>query len=168
MLASGSPWQARRVSHAAIDDVVRRVLLTYWNTVSFQSLYARAAGWDPATANDVDPAALTSLDRWARSEAARTVRTVTEALEQFDTQVAGRALEQFVDDLSNWYVRRSRRRFWAGDPAALATLHSCLRTVTLLMAPFTPSSPNRSGRICSPPITTIQCTSLNGPTRMRR
>jgi isoleucyl-tRNA synthetase len=136
MLASGSPWQARRVSHEAIDDVVRRVLLTYWNTVSFQSLYGRIADWDPsADRTDLD---YTSLDRWVRSEGQRTIREVTEALEAFDTQVAGRALTGFVDDLSNWYVRRNRRRFWQGDPAALATLHEALRTITLLMAPFTP------------------------------
>ncbi|MDQ1249674.1 MAG: isoleucyl-tRNA synthetase [Actinomycetota bacterium] len=136
MLASGSPWQARRVSHEAIDDVVRRVLLTYWNTVSFQSLYGRTAGWDPSAGRGDAP--LTSLDRWALSEASRAVAEVTAALEVFDTQTAGRVLTTFIDDLSNWYVRRSRRRFWAGDPAALATLHECLRTITLLMAPFTP------------------------------
>jgi isoleucyl-tRNA synthetase len=66
------------------------------------------------------------------------VREVTQALEGFDTQRAGRLIAAHVDDLSNWYVRRSRRRFWEGDPAALYTLHECLRTVTLLMAPFTP------------------------------
>ena len=136
MLASGSPWQARRVSHEAIDDVVRRVLLTYWNTVSFQSLYGRTAGWDPADGRGDAP--LTSLDRWALSEAARAVTEVTAALEVFDTQAAGRVLTTFIDDLSNWYVRRGRRRFWAGDAAALSTLHECLRTITLLMAPFTP------------------------------
>ena len=136
MLASGSPWQARRVSHEAIDDVVRRVLLTYWNTVSFQSLYGRTAGWEPTT--DPGDAPLTSLDRWVLSEAARAVADVTAALEKFDTQAAGRTITTFIDDLSNWYVRRNRRRFWQGDPAALSTLHSALRTITLLMAPFTP------------------------------
>ena len=78
------------------------------------------------------------LDRWALSEAHRLVIGVTEALEVFDTQRAGSLLAGYVDDLSNWYVRRSRRRFWAGDPAALATLHECLYVVTLLMAPITP------------------------------
>ena len=136
MLASGSPWQSRRVSHEAIDEVVRRVLLTYWNTVSFQSLYGRTAGWDPT--QGAGDAELTSLDRWALSECARTTATVTSALEAFDSQAAGRALLDFIDDLSNWYVRRNRRRFWNGDPAALDTLHRCLRTVTLLMAPFVP------------------------------
>ena len=144
MLAAGSPWQSRRVSHEAIDDVVRRVLLTYWNTASFQSLYARTAGWDPA--DGAGDAILSSLDRWALVEAARVVGVVTDALEEFDTQAAGKALSTFVDDLSNWYVRRSRRRFWQGDPAALQTLHTCLRTVTLLMAPFTPFITDRVWR----------------------
>jgi isoleucyl-tRNA synthetase len=138
MLATGSPWQARRVGHGAIADVVRRTLLTYWNTVSFQSLYARTAGFvpDPAAAPPV--AERPVLDRWAVAEASRLAAEVTEALDGFDTQRAGRLLATFIDDLSNWYVRRSRRRFWEGDPAALHTLHECLRTLTLLMAPFTP------------------------------
>ncbi len=145
MLAAGSPWQARRVSHEAIDDVVRRILLTYWNTASFQSLYGRTAGWQPG-ADSPDSSELSSLDRWARSEAARTILEVTAALERFDTQAAGRALSSFVDDLSNWYVRRNRRRFWNGDTGALSTLHECLRTVTLLMAPFTPFITDRVWR----------------------
>ena len=78
------------------------------------------------------------LDRWALSEAHRLALAVDAALEDFDTQRAGRLLAAYVDDLSNWYVRRSRRRFWQGDAAALATLHECLYVVTLLMAPFTP------------------------------
>ncbi len=138
MLAAGSPWQSRRVGHAAIADVVRRTLLTYWNTVSFQSLYARTAGFvaDPASAPPV--AQRPVLDRWALAEGSRLVAEVTASLDAFDTQRAGRLLAAYIDDLSNWYVRRSRRRFWDGDPAALHTLHDCLRTVTLLMAPFTP------------------------------
>ena len=137
MLASGSPWQARRVGHTAIADVVRRTLLTYWNTVSFQSLYARTAGWQPS---DGAPARAQRplIDQWVLSEAARVARDVDDALDNFDTQRGGRILAEFVDDLSNWYVRRSRRRFWDGDPAALATLHEALRTVTLCMAPYTP------------------------------
>ena len=137
MLASGSPWQARRVGHTAIADVVRKTLLTYWNTVSFQSLYARTSGWEPSQGAPV-VADRPVLDRWVISEANRLARDVDEALESFDTQRAGRAIAAFVDDLSNWYVRRSRRRFWDGDPAALATLHEALRIVTLVMAPFTP------------------------------
>ena len=138
MAAAGSPWVARRVGHATIQETVRKVLLTYWNTVAFQALYARTAGWQPGATEAPAPAARTALDRWALSEAHRVARGVTEALEKFDTQRVGALLAGYVDDLSNWYVRRSRRRFWAGDPAALATLHECLRVVTLLMAPLTP------------------------------
>jgi len=137
MLASGSPWQARRVGHAAIQEVVRKVLLTYWNTVSFLSLYARAADWSPG--GDVPRVAdRPPMDRWLLSEAHRLARDVDAALEQFDTQRAGRLISSFVDDMSNWYVRRTRRRFWDGDPAALTTLGEALRIVTLTMAPFTP------------------------------
>ncbi len=139
MAASGSPWAARRVGHAAIQETVRKVLLTYWNTVAFQALYARTAGWSPEDATHAPSVAERPvLDRWALSEAHRLVQGVTEALDGFDTQRAGTLLASYVDDLSNWYVRRSRRRFWAGEPAALATLHECLRVVTLLMAPLTP------------------------------
>ncbi len=138
MLAAGSPWQARRVGHTSLQEVVRKVLLTYWNTVSFQSLYARTAGWTPQAAPPPPVAERPVLDRWALSEAHRMVREVGAALDGFDTQAAGRVLSAFVDDLSNWYVRRSRRRFWQGDPAALGTLHECLRLLTLAMAPFTP------------------------------
>ncbi len=135
MLAAGSPWQARRVGHQAIEEVARKTLLTYWNTVSFQSLYARASAWTP---DAQAPSDRTALDRWALSQAHAMVAAVTEALESFDTQRAGKVLAAFVEELSNWYVRRSRRRFWAGEPQALATLHECLRLVTLAMAPFTP------------------------------
>ncbi|MGV1003662.1 MAG: isoleucine--tRNA ligase [Candidatus Nanopelagicales bacterium] len=138
MAAAGSPWHARRVMHSAIADVVRKTLLTYWSTVSFQSLYARAAGFVPG-ADAVPPLGdRPVLDQWARSEANRVIRDVTAALEKFDTQRAGRLLAGFIDDLSNWYVRRSRRRFWEGDLAALATLHECLRDLTLLLAPIAP------------------------------
>ncbi|MGE3812546.1 MAG: isoleucine--tRNA ligase [Candidatus Nanopelagicales bacterium] len=138
MLAGGSPWQARRVGHSTIQEVVRKTLLTYWNTVSFQALYARESGFAPATTPAPPVAERPALDRWALSEAHRLARDVDAALEAYDTQRAGRLLSAYVDDLSNWYVRRSRRRFWAGDPSALATLHECLYVVTLLMAPFTP------------------------------
>jgi isoleucyl-tRNA synthetase len=137
MACSGSPWAARRVGHATIQETVRKVLLTYWNTVAFQVLYARTSSWSPGDPAP-DLADRPVLDRWALSEAHRLVQSVTEALERFDTQRAGSLLAAYVDDLSNWYVRRSRRRFWQGDAAALATLHECLYVVTLLMAPITP------------------------------
>jgi isoleucyl-tRNA synthetase len=137
MAAVGSPWAARRVGHTTLQEVVRKTLLTYWNTASFQSLYGRTAGWTPSGA-DPAPAGRPVLDRWLLSELHRLVRGVDAAFEAFDTQEAGKLLSAFVDDLSNWYVRRSRRRFWAGDPAALATLHEAVTTVTLLMAPIIP------------------------------
>jgi isoleucyl-tRNA synthetase len=138
MLAGGSPWSARRVGHETLSEVVRKVLLTYWNTASFFTLYAETNGWDPATAPAPARADRPLLDRWALARLAAVTEGVTDALEDFDTQGAGRLLAEFVDDLSNWYVRRSRRRFWDGDPAALATLHQVLDGLTRLMAPFTP------------------------------
>jgi isoleucyl-tRNA synthetase len=78
------------------------------------------------------------LDQWARNETDRVAAEVDAALEAYDPARAGKALFGLIDDLSNWYVRRSRRRFWEGDPAALATLHECLETVTRLLAPFVP------------------------------
>jgi isoleucyl-tRNA synthetase len=137
MLASGSPWQSRRVGHDAIADVVRKTLLTYWNTIAFHSLYARLSDFS-ATAPAPLPADRPVLDRWALSELNRTIKEVDQAYTDFDSQAAGRLISQFVDNLSNWYVRRSRRRFWDGDASALATLHECLRSITLLMAPMVP------------------------------
>ncbi|MFD2092259.1 isoleucine--tRNA ligase [Blastococcus deserti] len=138
MLAGGSPWSARRVGHETLSEVVRKVLLTYWNTASFFTLYAEAAGWDAAASPGPARSERPLLDRWALAELASVTDGVTAALEDFDTQGAGRLIAGFVDDLSNWYVRRSRRRFWEGDPAALATLHEVLDGLTRLMAPFTP------------------------------
>ncbi|RLL66382.1 isoleucine--tRNA ligase [Streptomyces sp. Z26] len=137
MAAGGSPWAARRVGHGTIQEVVRKTLLTYWNTVAFQALYARTSGWAP-TDTDPRPGERTLLDRWLLSELHALVDLVTAAMENYDTQRAGKLLSTFVDDLSNWYVRRSRRRFWQGDPAALRTLHDTLETVTRLMAPLVP------------------------------
>ena len=84
---------------------------------------------------DAEP---TELDRWILSRLSATVAEVTERLEAFDATTAGRAIAAFVDDLSNWYVRRSRRRFWEGERAAFDTLQHCLVTVAQLLAPFTP------------------------------
>ncbi|MFI1399125.1 isoleucine--tRNA ligase [Streptomyces sp. NPDC020681] len=137
MAAGGSPWAARRVGHGTIQEVVRKTLLTYWNTVAFQALYARTSNWAPSAA-DPAPAERTVLDRWLLSELNALVDQVTSALESYDTQRAGKLLSSFVDDLSNWYVRRSRRRFWQGDASALRTLHEVVETVTRLMAPLTP------------------------------
>ncbi|MET9861413.1 isoleucine--tRNA ligase [Streptomyces smyrnaeus] len=137
MAAGGSPWAARRVGHGTIQEVVRKTLLTYWNTVAFQALYARTAGWAPS-GSDPAPHERPLLDRWLLSELHALIDQVTLAMDGYDTQRAGKLLSTFVDDLSNWYVRRSRRRFWQGDPAALRTLHDVIETVTRLMAPITP------------------------------
>ena len=137
MLASGSPWQARRVGHAAIQEVTRKVLLTYWNTASFLSLYTRLSTYKPGDKVIVRKER-PEIDQWLLSLVDDAVLQVTSALENFDTQKAGRVLADVVDDMSNWYVRRNRRRFWDGDPVALATLHEALRTITLIMSPFVP------------------------------
>lgn len=133
MLAAGSPWSARRVGHDALSDVVRKTLLTYWNTVSFFTLYASAAQYS------YSPAAAThTMDKWIISELNSLIASVDEAYANFDSQEAGRLLATFIDDLSNWYVRRSRRRFWDGESDALSTLYFCLKTLTQLMSPMVP------------------------------
>ncbi|WP_326828428.1 isoleucine--tRNA ligase [Streptosporangium sp. NBC_01810] len=139
MACSGSPWAARRVGHGALEEIVRKVLLTYWNTTSFFTLYAGAESWSPSRLAEAPAYAQRPLiDRWALAELHRTVAEVTASMDVFDTARVGRRLAEFLDDLSNWYVRRSRRRFWAGDTAAFATLYECLETVTRLMAPVVP------------------------------
>ncbi len=149
MAAGGSPWSSRRVGHQTIQETVRKVLMTYLNTVAFQSLYARANDWSPDRIGDGSqsgprtelgtvPNPVHVLDRWLASARNTLVKQVTEALEDFDTQRAGALLATFVDDLSNWYVRRSRRRFWDGEGSALQTLHDTIDVVTRLMAPLAP------------------------------
>ncbi len=137
MACSGSPWSARRVGHQAIGETVRKVLITYWNTVAFQSLYARAANWAPT--GEAPPVAERHvLDRWLTSATQQLIVEVSDALDNYDTQRYGQALSAFIDALSNWHVRRSRRRFWAGDEGALWTLHETLDTLTRLLAPIMP------------------------------
>jgi isoleucyl-tRNA synthetase len=146
---SGSPWATRKIGAGVLDDIVRKVLLTYWNTASFLFLYAgaaatgAAAGVVPTLVPVPAPAERAPLDRWLLSELNLVVREVTAALEAFDSAAAGRRIASFVDDVSNWYVRRSRRRFWDGPStpdgaAAFATLTQALDTLTRLMAPITP------------------------------
>ncbi|MFD5829935.1 isoleucine--tRNA ligase [Lentzea sp. NPDC060358] len=136
MACSGSPWSARRVGPGPLDEIVRKILLTYWNTASFFSLYAGSASWAPETA--CAPADRPVLDRWILSEVHALAAAVDEQMEQYDTARAGRLLADFVDDLSNWYVRRTRQRFWEGDQDALVTLYECLDVLTRLLAPFVP------------------------------
>ncbi len=135
MLAAGSPWSARRVGHDALSDVVRKTLLTYWNTVSFFSLYAHAASFEFAAGGKTSEV---TMDRWIISELNQLIAAVDLAFEEFDSQEVGRLLATFIDDLSNWYVRRSRRRFWDGDSDALSTLFTCLKVLTQLMSPLVP------------------------------
>jgi isoleucyl-tRNA synthetase len=139
---SKQPWDGYRFSTDAIAEGVRLFLKQLWSTYYFYVLYAHAsvvelsepdAEFDAATTRADD-----DLDRWALSRTTATAQLVTERLEAYDATTAGRAIAQLVEELSNWYVRRSRRRFWDGDPAAFATLRSCLVTVAQLLAPFCP------------------------------
>jgi isoleucyl-tRNA synthetase len=142
--AAGSPWSTRRIGDTVLAEIVRKVLLTYWNTASFLVLYANTAAGGAADVRPAPPpAARPALDRWLLSELNVLVHDVTAALEAFDCATAGRRLAAFIDALSNWYVRRSRRRFWDGQAtpdgaAAFATLTTALDTLTRLLAPFIP------------------------------
>ncbi len=127
------PWDGYRFSLETIGEAVRLFLLQLWNTYAFYVLYANANALEPSDArSDLD------LDRWALSRLQATIATVAERMDDFDATTAGRTIQAFVDEISNWYVRRSRRRFWDGDPAAFATLRTCLVTTAKLLAPFTP------------------------------
>ncbi len=146
MYSQGSPWTPTRVSLAAIDTSLREMLLTLWNTFSFFSTYASLNGFDPADPRIPVASERGALDRWALSRLASTVAEVTGALDGYEPLAAATPLGRLVDDLSNWYVRRSRRRFWRTDPdappgdtlAAQATLHQVLVVVSILLAPFCP------------------------------
>jgi isoleucyl-tRNA synthetase len=133
-LTSKQPWDGYLFSVDAVGESLRQFLLQLWNTYGFYVLYANVNGVE----RDVAAAPANDLDRWALSRLAATVETVSERLDAYDATRAGHALAAFVDDLSNWYVRRSRRRFWDGDEAAFATLRTCLVTVSQLLAPFCP------------------------------
>ncbi|HMJ02361.1 MAG TPA: DUF5915 domain-containing protein, partial [Conexibacter sp.] len=134
---SKQPWDGYRFSVETIGEAVRQFLLQLWNTYGFYVLYANANGVAPGELPD--PAASEhELDRWALSRLSATVEIARERMDDYDATGAGRVVQAFVDDLSNWYVRRSRRRFWDGDAAAFATLRHCLVSVVQLLAPFTP------------------------------
>ncbi len=132
-LASKQPWEGYGFDVDTVGEALRQFLLQLWNTYGFLVLYANA--------NDVeqlDAPPATDLDRWALSRLGATIDTVREYMDAFDATRAGQAIAGYVDELSNWYVRRSRRRFWDGDPAAIATLRTCLLGVSKLLAPFCP------------------------------
>ncbi len=132
---SKQPWDGYRFSTEAVGEGVRLFLKQLWNTYSFLVLYENAGGTQASAAPAGEE---TELDTWVRSRLAATVEEVTDRLENYDATTGGRAIAAFVDDLSNWYVRRSRRRFWEGDPVAFAVLRDCLVTVSKLLAPYTP------------------------------
>jgi isoleucyl-tRNA synthetase len=136
-LTSQQPWAGHRFSVDTVGEAVRQFMLTLWNTYSFWVLYTNAEGVDPGEPPEV-PGDPSDLDRWALSRLQRTIRQVTSHLEAFDSVASGRAIAAYVDELSNWYVRLSRRRFWEGDRAAFGTLRRCLLDVSALLAPFTP------------------------------
>ena len=136
-----APGATKRISQELVADGARGFINTLWNTAKFFIMYANAEGVSvPA---DVPVAERSELDRWIAGRLAVTIQTVTRQLESYDAAAAGKAIETFADDLSNWYVRLSRDRFWgsatgADARSAFRTLYECLAGVTLLIAPFMP------------------------------
>jgi isoleucyl-tRNA synthetase len=130
---SKQPWDGYRFSVDTVGEAVRQFMLTLWNTYGFLVLYANASNLELLEAGP-----RTDLDRWILSRLQGVSVTAIERLDDYDTTSAGRAIAAFVDDLSNWYVRRSRRRFWDAEPHAFWTLRECLVTVSKLLAPLTP------------------------------
>ena len=140
-LARLSPDVQKRISVDIVADVASSFINTFWNTYGFFVLYARLDEID--LTRNVPVAERPEIDRWALALLHETITTVTEALDHYDSKRAGEAIESFVDQLSNWYVRRNRRRFWKStDPgdkqAAYLTLYECLKGAHELMAPFVP------------------------------
>ncbi|MBI4332037.1 MAG: isoleucine--tRNA ligase [Chloroflexi bacterium] len=141
LLTAAPAGNVRRFSTDQVTEVVRRFMLTLWNSYSFFVTYANIDKFDPAAARvEVFRAA---LDRWIISELHQLVAVVNQELEDYDPTTAARRIEDFVDRLSNWYVRRSRRRFWKSENdqdkmEAYSALHVCLATVCRLTAPFIP------------------------------
>ena len=132
---SKQPWDGYRFSLETVGESVRFFMKTVWNTYGFFVLYANVNQVEAPPAAEAE---LTDLDRWALSRLQATSEIAIDRLDGYDTTLAGRAIAAFVDELSNWYVRRSRRRFWEGDPAAFATLRECLVALSKLVAPLIP------------------------------
>jgi isoleucyl-tRNA synthetase len=146
-LTAQQPWAGYRFSVDTVGESVRQFLLTLWNTYSFWVLYANAENLGPdafpcsfsGDSNEKEQGNdLNDLDRWALSRLQATTATVRERMDDYDCTAAGRAIAEYVEELSNWYVRLSRRRFWEGDRAAFATLRHCLLETVAMLAPFTP------------------------------
>ncbi|RME61246.1 MAG: isoleucine--tRNA ligase, partial [Caldilineae bacterium] len=147
MYTASPPGNTRRFSSNLVGEVVRRFLNTLWNTYSFFVTYANLSDWRLEIGDSEQASQSTNqpinqspdlLDRWLLSELNRLVRDVTTAYESYDVLGATRPVADFVDGLSNWYVRLNRRRFWDGDPAALETLYTALTTLSKLLAPAMP------------------------------
>lgn len=140
MYTASPPGNSRNFSADLVGEVVRNFILTLWNTYSFFVTYARLDGWTPSSENKPE---LSALDRWLISSTEALVRDVTRAYEEYDVVGATRPIELFVDQLSNWYLRRSRRRFWKSESdddkqAAYETLYYVLVTLSKLLAPAMP------------------------------
>ena len=143
MFSASNPATNMNFGYHLAHEEVRRFFLPLWNTYGFFVTYARLDGWTPSAADAEARSACTLLDRWIISRLETVVGDVRSALDEYDAARAARAIEGFVEDLSNWYVRRNRRRFWKGEldddkRAAYATLHEVLVTLTRLLAPFVP------------------------------
>ncbi len=140
LYTASPPGQERRFSSDLVGEVLRNFTLTLWNTYSFFVTYANLDGWKPEKNQKIE---YSSLDKWLLSSLHTLVRDVSHALETYDVIGATRPIEQFVDQLSNWYLRRSRRRFWKSGSdtdkqSAYATLYEALVTVSKLLAPTMP------------------------------
>ena len=143
MISNSSPWDNLKYDEKGVVETSRKLFATLYNTYSFFALYANVDGFDPE-APQVPLAERPEIDRWILSLLNTLTREVNEALDDYEPTRAARAIADFVgDNLSNWYVRLNRRRFWGGEMtadklAAYQTLYTCLRTLSLLMAPFAP------------------------------
>ena len=146
MLTNSSPWENLKFDPEGVDEIRRKFFGTLYNTYGFFALYANVDNWggDEAMRRLGDEASLTEIDKWVLSKLNSLVKEVTAAYEAYEPTKAGRAVSDFVqDDLSNWYVRLNRKRFWGGEmdadkQAAYYTLYTCLKTVAQLMAPNAP------------------------------
>ena len=145
MLTNSSPWENLKFDPEGVDEIRRKFFGTLYNTYGFFALYANVDGWNPESLNTQDSTLnLTEIDKWVLSRLNSLIKEVTTAYEAYEPTKAGRAVSDFVqDDLSNWYVRLNRKRFWGGEmdadkQAAYYTLYTCLKTVAQLMAPNAP------------------------------
>ncbi len=140
--ASGAPWLPTRFSGELVSEMQRKFMGTLWNTYAFFSLYASIDNYDPMT-QKADPASFSLMDKWVLSKLNSLVEFVDEGLSQYKITETARAISDFTDELSNWYVRRCRERFWGkgleGDKlAAFETLYTVLKTLTGICAPYIP------------------------------